>query len=51
VKEVRLTYEGERLEARLSGTQRKQLAQVFDATGPGAESGWRDVMRRLAESG
>lgn len=48
VKEVRLTYEGERLEARLSGTQRKQLAEVFDAAGPAAESGWREVMRRLA---
>ena len=51
VKEVRLTYEGERLEARLSGTQRKQLADVFDAAGGAAESGWREVMRRLAVPG
>jgi DNA-binding MarR family transcriptional regulator len=49
VKEVRLTHEGERLEARLSGTQRKQLAEVFDAAGAGAESGWREVMRLLGQ--
>src|SRR4051812_2153299 len=51
VKQLRLTYEGERLEAKLSGTQRKQLAEVFDAAGSAAESGWREVMRRLSESG
>ena len=49
VKELRLTYEGEKLEARLSGTQRKQLAEVFEAAGPNAEAGWRQVMRRLAQ--
>jgi len=49
VKELRLTYGGEKLEARLSGTQRKQLAEVFDAAGTAAEAGWRQVMRRLAE--
>lgn len=48
VRQLRLTYAGERLEARLSGTQRKQLAEVFDAAGPAAESGWREVMQRLA---
>ena len=48
VKELRLTYEGEKLEARLSGTQRKQLSEVFSAAGAGAEAGWREVMRRLA---
>src|SRR5476649_1724667 len=48
VKELRLTYGGEKLEARLSGTQRKQLAEVFDAAGTTAEAGWRQVMRRLA---
>lgn len=51
MKELRLTYEGERLEARLSGTQRKQLSEVFGAAGSAAEAGWREVMRRLAESG
>lgn len=51
VKELRLTYEGEKLEARLSGTQRKQLAEVFEGAGGAAEAGWRQVMRRLAESG
>ena len=50
VKELRLTYDGEKLEARLSGTQRKQLAEVFDAGGTAAEAGWRQVMRRLAKS-
>ena len=49
VKQLRLTYDGEKLEARLSGTQRKQLAEVFDAAGPAAEAGWRQVMRRLAQ--
>jgi len=49
VKQLRLTYDGEKLEARLSCTQRKQLAEVFDAAGPAAEAGWRQVMRRLAQ--
>jgi DNA-binding MarR family transcriptional regulator len=48
VKELRLTYEGEKLEARLSGTQRKQLAEVFGEAGGAAEAGWRKVMQRLA---
>jgi len=48
VKELRLTHAGEKLEARLSGTQRRQLAEVFEAAGTNAEAGWREVMRRLA---
>ncbi len=48
VKQLRLTYEGDKLEGRLSGTQRKQLADVFDAAGPAAENGWKQVMRKLA---
>lgn len=48
VKQLRLTYEGDKLEGRLSGTQRKQLADVFDAAGPSAENGWKQVMRKLA---
>lgn len=48
VRQLRLSYEGERLEARLSGTQRRQLAEVFDAAGASAEDGWLAVMRRLA---
>lgn len=51
VRQLRLTHAGERLEARLSGTQRKQLAEVFDAVGENAESGWRSVMQKLAASG
>lgn len=48
VKQLRLTYEGEKLEARLTLTQMKQLEMVFDATGPNAEEAWCAVMRALA---
>jgi DNA-binding MarR family transcriptional regulator len=51
MRQLRLTYAGDRLEARLSGTQRKQLSEVFDAAGADAESGWRLVMQKLAASG
>lgn len=44
VKELRLTYEGEKLEAKLSGTQMKQLEAVFAQAGPAAEAAWRAVM-------
>lgn len=50
VRQLRLSYAGERLEARLSGTQRRQLAEVFSASGPAAEAGWRAVMQKLAAS-
>lgn len=48
VRQLRLSYAGERLEARLSGTQSRQLAEVFSAAGPAAEAGWRAVMKKLA---
>ena len=48
VKELRLTYEGEKLEAKLSGTQMKQLEAIFSEAGPVAESAWIEVMRALA---
>lgn len=51
VRQLRLTYAGERLEARLSGTQSRQLAEVFAAAGPAAEAGWHAVMKRLAVRG
>jgi DNA-binding MarR family transcriptional regulator len=46
-RELRLTAEGTRLEAQLTGTQMAQLAAVFDAAGKTAENGWRAVMARL----
>ncbi|MFZ4649191.1 MAG: MarR family winged helix-turn-helix transcriptional regulator [Rubrivivax sp.] len=46
-RELRLTAEGERLEAQLTGTQMEQLAAVLGATGRTAEAGWRAVMTRL----
>jgi DNA-binding MarR family transcriptional regulator len=48
VKELRLTYEGEKLEKKLSETQMKQLDTVFGTAGPAAEAAWLDVMRALA---
>jgi DNA-binding MarR family transcriptional regulator len=46
VRELRLTPQGRRLEARLTGTQARQLAAVFLAAGGPAEAAWRDVMAR-----
>jgi DNA-binding MarR family transcriptional regulator len=48
VRELRLTTEGKKLEARLSGTQMLHLEEVFAAAGPKAERGWRDIMQRLS---
>ena len=47
VKRLRLTRKGRRLEERLTGEQRTQLAEVFDRAGPQAEAGWRKVMELL----
>jgi DNA-binding MarR family transcriptional regulator len=49
VKQLRLTYEGERLEARLTQTQMKQLDAVFSEVGPQAEVAWCTVMRELSK--
>ena len=43
-----LTAEGAKLEAALSGAQRKLLAQVFDGAGIDSEGAWRLVMGQLA---
>jgi DNA-binding MarR family transcriptional regulator len=51
VRQLSLTSTGKRLEARLSSTQMKQLQSVFAQTGPGAESGWHQVMRALTGQG
>jgi DNA-binding MarR family transcriptional regulator len=48
VRELTLTPDGARLEARLTGTQMRQLTAVFAAAGKPAEAGWRTVMRTLA---
>jgi DNA-binding MarR family transcriptional regulator len=48
VKELRLTYEGEKLEAKLSGTQMKQLETVFAKAGPVAETAWLAVMKAVS---
>jgi DNA-binding MarR family transcriptional regulator len=42
-----LTAEGAKLEAALSGAQRKLLAQVFEQTGVDGEAAWRSVMGQL----
>lgn len=47
-RELRLSREGEKLEQRLSGAQRRRFARAFADAGDDAERGWRDVMRRLA---
>ena len=49
VRELHLTSEGKRLEARLTGTQLLQLENVFSQQGKKAENAWRDVMQQLAE--
>ena len=43
-----LTAEGTKLEAALSGAQRKLLASVFEQAGAEGESAWRVVMDQLA---
>ncbi len=50
-KELRLTAEGARLEARLTGTQMRHLSRVFAAAGKDAAAGWRAVMKRMPEGG
>ena len=49
VRELALTPAGAKLEARLTGTQMKQLKAVFEKTGASAEAGWHQVMRSLSE--
>jgi DNA-binding MarR family transcriptional regulator len=45
---LRLTPEGEKLEAALSGAQRKLLGSLFDQAGDESESAWRGLMGQLA---
>jgi DNA-binding MarR family transcriptional regulator len=48
VRELRLTAEGARLEAGLSGLQRREMEKVFRVSGEQAEHLWREVMARIA---
>jgi DNA-binding MarR family transcriptional regulator len=48
VKRLALTEAGKKLEGRLAAQQRQAFAAAFAAAGTVAESGWHDVMRRLA---
>lgn len=50
VRRLGLSKEGAALERRLSGMQRAHLAQIFVEAGPGAETGWRKVMRRMSST-
>lgn len=43
-----LTPEGVKLEAALSGAQRKLMTQVFEQLGADGETAWRNVMQHLA---
>lgn len=48
VRQLWLSKEGSALEAALTGTQMRLLAEVFGATGGSAEAGWRQVMAVLS---
>ncbi|WP_304169857.1 MarR family winged helix-turn-helix transcriptional regulator [Phenylobacterium aquaticum] len=48
VKNLRLTPEGQRLEAELTGAQMRHLEAAFDKAGAPQEEGWRAVMAVLA---
>jgi DNA-binding MarR family transcriptional regulator len=48
VRRLRLTSEGQRLEAELSGAQMRRLTAAFERAGAGGEDGWRRVMSELA---
>lgn len=50
IKNLRLTPEGQRLEAELTGAQLRRLEAAFDAAGAEGEVGWRKVMADLAGS-
>lgn len=51
VKSLRLTTEGSRLEAELTGAQMEHLRMAFERAGAANEKGWRRVMEELADNG
>ena len=48
VKQLRLTEDGDRLEAELTNTQMRLLQSAFDKAGKDAQGGWLRVMAELA---
>ena len=48
-KQLKLTAQGKRLEQSLSKFQVELLSDVFASVGPEAHSGWRRVMKELAQ--
>jgi DNA-binding MarR family transcriptional regulator len=48
VKRLKLTDAGQRLEAELTATQARLLAEAFEGASAKSEAGWREVTRRLA---
>ena len=50
VRTLRLTPEGQRLEAELTGAQMRHLQAAFGALDPADEQGWRRAMAALAAS-
>jgi len=48
LKKLRLTVDGRRLEAELTGAQVSHLQSAFVRAGPESEQGWRSVMAQLA---
>ncbi len=51
VKKLRLTQEGQRLEAELTGVQTRLLQGAFDKAGGADEAGWRRILATLADAG
>lgn len=49
VRRLRLTSDGAKLEASLSGQQRKAMDKIFRHCGSAAESAWREVMAAIGE--
>lgn len=50
IKKLRLTPEGQRLEAELTGAQMHHLQAAFDRIGSQQEQGWREVMDALSKA-
>jgi hypothetical protein len=50
VRNLRLTEEGQQLEAELSGAQMRHLEAALAQAGPEAEAGWRKVVAGLIAS-
>ena len=51
MKNLRLTPDGQRLEAELTGAQMRLLQSAFERAGLAEEAGWRTVMGLLAGGG